>query len=44
MFYVDGFNLYHSIKDLRNEKLKWLSLAQIAQLLIPKNDEKISRN
>lgn len=41
MFYVDGFNLYHSIKDLRDEKLKWLSLAQIAQLLIPKNDEKI---
>jgi uncharacterized LabA/DUF88 family protein len=41
MFYVDGFNLYHSIKDLRDEKLKWLSLAQIAQSLIPKKDEKI---
>jgi uncharacterized LabA/DUF88 family protein len=41
MFYVDGFNLYHSIKDLRDEKLKWLSLSQLAHLLIPKNDEKV---
>jgi uncharacterized LabA/DUF88 family protein len=41
MFYVDGFNLYHSIKDLKDEKLKWLSLAQIAQLLIPKKDEEV---
>ena len=41
MFYVDGFNLYHSIKNLKDDKLKWLSLAQIAQMLIPKKDEKV---
>ena len=30
-----------SLKYFGYEKLKWLSLSQIAQLLIPKNDEKI---
>lgn len=40
-FYVDGFNLYHSIKDLRNDQLKWLSLNDLANLLIPKRDEEI---
>lgn len=40
-FYVDGFNLYHSIKNLKNEPLKWLSLSDLATLLIPKNDEEV---
>ena len=40
-FYVDGFNLYHSIKDLRNDSLKWLSLNSLANSLIPKRDEEI---
>lgn len=38
-FYVDGFNLYHSIKNLKNDRLKWLSLHSLAQMLIPKQDE-----
>lgn len=28
--YVDGFNLYHSIDDLRQPYLKWLSLQRLA--------------
>lgn len=40
-FYVDGFNLYHSIKDLQNDKLKWLSLNSLANSLIPKRDEEV---
>jgi|694.fasta_scaffold16160_12 uncharacterized LabA/DUF88 family protein len=40
-FYVDGFNLYHSIKDLKDDRLKWLSLHGLAHLLIPKQDEEV---
>jgi uncharacterized LabA/DUF88 family protein len=40
-FYVDGFNLYHSIDGLGDPKLKWLSLTTLAQMLIPKRDEAI---
>ncbi len=39
--YVDGFNLYHSIKNMKIDRLKWLSLSSLANLLIPKNDEEI---
>jgi hypothetical protein len=28
--YVDGFNLYHAIADLRKPHLKWLDLAKLA--------------
>ncbi len=41
VFYIDGFNLYHSIKTLRNEQLKWLSLTSLAKMLIPKRDEDV---
>lgn len=40
-FYVDGFNLYHSIKDLKNDRLKWLSLMSLAKMLIPARDEQV---
>jgi hypothetical protein len=29
-FYVDGFNLYHAIDDLKKPYLKWLSLRSLA--------------
>jgi uncharacterized LabA/DUF88 family protein len=29
--YVDGFNLYHAINDLRKPHLKWLNLMSLAQ-------------
>jgi NYN domain len=30
-FYVDGFNLYHAIDDLKKPYLKWLSLRSLAK-------------
>lgn len=41
-FYIDGFNLYHSVLNLGDPKLKWLSLASLCQMLIPRRDEAIS--
>lgn len=43
VFYVDGFNLYHLIKDLKDDRLKWLSLDSLANLLIPKRDEYVAK-
>src|SRR5690349_18010148 len=40
-FYIDGFNLYHSILNLGDPKLKWLSLASLCQMLIPRRDETV---
>ena len=31
--YVDGFNLYHAIHDLKKNPLKWLNLVALAQSL-----------
>jgi uncharacterized LabA/DUF88 family protein len=41
-FYVDGFNLYHSIAGLGDDRLKWLSLAGLASMLIPSRDEQVA--
>jgi uncharacterized LabA/DUF88 family protein len=41
IFYIDGFNLYHSIKALTEPRLKWLSLLSLANELIPKRDEDV---
>lgn len=38
-FYVDGFNLYHSIDNLKNNSLKWLCLQKLANELVPNRDE-----
>lgn len=32
--YVDGFNLYHAIDDLKEPQLKWLDLRSLAQGLL----------
>src|SRR5271154_442856 len=29
--YVDGFNLYHAVSDLRRQHLKWLDIQGLAQ-------------
>ncbi len=39
IFYIDGFNLYHAIDDLNTPHLKWLSLRDLAQQIIPKQTE-----
>lgn len=32
--YVDGFNLYHAIDELRQDSLKWLCLRQLAESIL----------
>lgn len=36
--YVDGFNLYHAIKDLGDDHLKWLDIWALAQAFAPRPD------
>ena len=38
-FYIDGFNLYHAIDELGNEKLKWLNLNELAKTIIRRDEE-----
>ena len=38
--YVDGYNLYHAIKDLGKNHLKWVSLWDMSQKLL-KEDQKL---
>ena len=38
--YVDGFNLYHSLDDLRENHLKWLNLWALSQTLV-RHDEAV---
>lgn len=36
--YIDGFNLYHSIHDLRRPHLKWLDVRAMAESLLRKGE------
>ena len=36
--YVDGFNLYHSLDDLKRPYLKWLDLPRLMSSIIPRNE------
>src|SRR5687767_1436423 len=36
--YVDGFNLYHAIRETGRQELKWLSLVSVAQLTLRPGD------
>lgn len=42
-FYIDGFNAYHAIDDLKKQHLKWLSWAAVGQLVIPKKSETLTK-
>ena len=37
--FVDGFNLYHSIDELRDDRLKWLSLWALGERIINRRSE-----
>ena len=37
--YVDGFNLYHAINELRNDSLKWLCLRRLSESMISEREE-----
>lgn len=39
--YIDGFNLYHALDDLRRPPLKWLNLAKLARYLIKPQSQRI---
>ncbi|MDH4129525.1 MAG: hypothetical protein OEV44_12260 [Spirochaetota bacterium] len=42
-FLIDGFNLYHSIKDaekFNNTKLRWLDLYSLCESYLPNIDTK----
>lgn len=36
--YIDGFNLYHSINDLKKPHLKWVCLRSLAESLLRKDE------
>ncbi|WP_162249657.1 NYN domain-containing protein [Altererythrobacter sp. Root672] len=36
--YIDGFNLYHAINDLRKPHLKWLCLRALSESLLRKDE------
>ena len=40
--YVDGFNLYHALDDLREPHLKWLDLWALSQKLIRPGDSLVA--
>ncbi|WP_309086419.1 NYN domain-containing protein [Chelativorans sp.] len=39
--YVDGFNLYHAVKDLNEPFLKWCNLWRLGEIIIPSKSEKL---
>lgn len=39
--YVDGFNLYHALARFKDDKVKWLDLATLADRLIAPKTEKV---
>lgn len=39
--YIDGFNLYHAIKDLNKPHLKWLDVYKLSKLLIKRRSQKL---
>jgi len=42
-FYIDGFNLYHAIKDLNRPELKWLDLRAVCEGFIDLQTQEIER-
>jgi uncharacterized LabA/DUF88 family protein len=38
MAFIDGFNLYHAVKDLRQPHLKWLDLRKLRQRALTTNE------
>lgn len=40
-FYIDGFNIYHSIDKMNNNTLKWINYKLLCQEIL-KDDEQIN--
>lgn len=39
--YIDGFNMYHALDDLKKPHYKWLNLNALAELLISRKSQRI---
>jgi hypothetical protein len=39
--FIDGFNLYHSVEELKKPHLKWLNLWGLAQAFIKPSSERL---
>ena len=39
--FIDGFNLYHSIDDLRDDHLKWVDLWALSEVFIKKTSQRL---
>ncbi|MDA1468381.1 hypothetical protein OGZ02_05885 [Brachyspira hyodysenteriae] len=37
-FYIDGFNIYHAIDRLNNNKLKWINYYDLCKSLLKDNE------
>ena len=37
-FYIDGFNLYHAVDNLKRPYLKWLNLKSLARAIAPRSE------
>lgn len=42
-FYVDGFNVYHALHNLKQPHLKWLNWRALAEQIIPSRSETLVR-
>lgn len=40
--YIDGFNLYHALEDLKKHHLKWLDLRRLCEVYAPKPDHELT--
>jgi hypothetical protein len=41
--YVDGFNLYHGLKNLKKPHLRWFNLRSLAEKFIDRTNEVIEK-
>lgn len=39
--YIDGFNLYHAIDDLKEPFLKWVNYWKIGETIIPSKSQRL---
>lgn len=42
-FFIDGYNLYHSLKRLKKPHIKWLNLHNLAKDIIPPQTETLQK-
>jgi len=41
--FIDGFNLYHSVADIKRDYLKWLNLRLLCEQFVPSSDFDLSQ-